>query len=378
MKVLFVFGTRPEAIKMAPLVRELLERARDGAAVQPRVCVTGQHREMLDQVLEFFEIAPDHDLNLMQPGQGLFEISAKALTALKPVLEQEAPDWVLVQGDTTTAMIAALAGFYVQAKVGHVEAGLRSFRKDAPFPEEVNRRVAGVVTDLHFAPTAQARDNLLREATAPASIRVTGNTVIDAIQWAAKKADPALVEGLLPQLAEGQKLVLMTCHRRENFGEPARRILESVRAVAGSREDAHVLYPVHPNPRILEPAREILGGADRVTLCEPLEYGAMAAALAKAHCVVTDSGGIQEEAPGLGKPVLVFREVTERPEGVASGTVELVGSDREKIVGGMNDLLDGGERYQRMARATNPYGDGLAAKRIADALLGVPTDDFAS
>ena len=367
LKVLSVFGTRPEAVKMAPVVREL---GRQPDRIASRVCVTAQHRTMLDQVLDLFGIVPDHDLDVMQESQSPTQVAATVLAKLEPVLRAERPDWVLVQGDTTTVAAAALAAFYAGCRVGHVEAGLRTFDKQQPFPEEVNRRVAGVIADLHFAPTARSRDNLRREGIDDATIRVTGNPVIDALHWAVQMPfDPG--SGPLATVPLGRRrLVLVTAHRRESFGEPLEEVLAALRTLAERYvDDVHLLFPVHLNPAVRGPVHRVLGGLPNVTLTEPLEYLPLVHALRCATLVITDSGGLQEEAPGLGKPVLVLREVTERPEAVDAGTVRLVGTDGARILAEAQALLDDGEAYARMARAVNPYGDGHAAPRIVEALL---------
>lgn len=361
LKVLSVFGTRPEAIKMAPVVKELERRP---AQFVSRVCVTAQHREMLDQVLRLFDIRPDHDLDIMQDDQSLSQVTAAVFSRLDPVIAAERPDWVLVQGDTTTVMAAALVAFYHRVKVGHVEAGLRTGDKHRPFPEEINRRVAGAVADLHFAPTETARQNLLREGVAPDRIQVTGNPVIDALRLVAERPyDPA--DGPLRDIPWDRRLILVTAHRRENFGRPLEEICCALREIARAYPgDVHIVYPVHRNPHVQEPARRILDGVPGVTLTDPLDYAPLVYLMKRSYLVLTDSGGIQEEAPGLGKPVLVLREVTERPEAVEAGTARLVGADRARIVEWTRRLLDDRDEYERMAHAVNPYGDGRAAERI--------------
>jgi UDP-N-acetylglucosamine 2-epimerase (non-hydrolysing) len=363
VKILCVFGTRPEAIKMAPVIREL---RRHPDRIDTRVCVTAQHRQMLDQMLALFEIEPDHDLDLMRENQSLTDVTAAVLTRLEPVLAKEAPDWVLVQGDTTTAMSAALGAFYHAVKVGHVEAGLRSGDKRHPFPEEANRKIVDTLSDLHFAPTERARRNLVGEGIAPASIRVTGNTVIDALHWVSgRRATPP---AWLPP--PPTRVVLVTAHRHENFGPPLEAICTALAGIARRyRGDAHIVYSVHLNPNVREPVYRMLGGADNVSLVPPLDYPDLVAVLSRAHLVVTDSGGLQEEAPGFGKPVLVLREVTERPEGVEAGTARIVGTDPDRIAGEVARLLDDGVAYAQMAQAVQPYGDGRAAERIVAALL---------
>jgi len=372
LRILVVFGTRPEAIKMAPVVAALRARTGKFSCV---VCVTAQHREMLDPVLGLFSIAPDHDLNLMRPGQGLDDLTAAVLREVSTVLEMERPDLVLVHGDTTTTMAATLAAYYARIPVGHVEAGLRTGNKYAPFPEEINRRVTTAIADLHFAPTATSRENLLAEGVAPEAIVVTGNTVIDALLSVADRlrCDPALakrMEAEFPFLDPSRKLVLVTGHRRENFGEGFENICRALAEIASLRPGAEILYPVHLNPNVQEPVRRILGEGrlGNVHLIRPVNYLPFVYLMSRCHFIITDSGGIQEEAPSLGKPVLVMREVTERPEAVAAGTVRLVGTDREKIVAETLRLLDDPDAYRSMSTANNPYGDGMAAGRIADFL----------
>jgi UDP-N-acetylglucosamine 2-epimerase (non-hydrolysing) len=371
IKVLSIFGTRPEAIKLAPVLKEL---ERSPQRVQSVVCVTAQHRQMLDQVLSLFAIRADHDLDVMQASQTPTQVAASVLTRLEPVLAREKPDWVLVQGDTTTVMAASLAAFYAQVRVGHVEAGLSTCDKWQPFPEEINRRVAGVAADLHFAPTAWARDNLLREGVSPTAIHVTGNPVIDALQWVAAQPVPPSLSHWLEERrllrGAGPRLILVTAHRRENFGQPLEQICRAVRELAARYADeVCLLYPVHLNPNVQEVAYRLLGNLPNVILTEPLDYLTLVQVLRRTALVLTDSGGLQEEAPGLGVPVLVLRDVTERPEGVEAGTVRLVGSDQERIVAETARLLDHPEEYARMAQAINPYGDGRAAKRIVEALF---------
>jgi UDP-N-acetylglucosamine 2-epimerase (non-hydrolysing) len=365
MKVLFIFGTRPEAIKLAPVILELRQRPQ----FEVRVSVTAQHREMLDQVLETFSIRPDHDLGIMRPGQDLFEVTARCVTELRPVLEEERPDWVLIQGDTTTVFAAALAAFYLDISVGHVEAGLRTFDKRRPFPEEINRRLTTQLADLHFAPTETARRNLLNEGIADEAISVTGNTVIDALFFIREKYRPSWppVPSLRPTAA-GKRVVLVTGHRRESFGAGFERICEALRQVA-ARPDVEIVYPVHLNPNVQGPVYRVLGGLPNVQLIEPVSYVPFVGLMERSYLILTDSGGIQEEGPSLGKPVLVMREVTERPEAVEAGTVRLVGSDVAAIRDGVFHLLDEPDEYQRMSRAHSPYGDGKAARRIADRLL---------
>lgn len=366
IKVLSVFGTRPEAVKMAPVVRELQKYPDQ---INSRVCVTAQHREMLDKVLTLFEISPDHDLNLMSPNQTLGQLTARVLTNLIPIIENEQPDWLLVQGDTTTVMAASLAAFYCGVKVGHVEAGLRTNDKQQPFPEEINRRVAGVVADLHFAPTNWARDNLLRENVPSEQVVTTGNTVIDALLTVADKPYN-LCNGPLANIPWNKRIILVTAHRRENFGQPLENICKALLEFADRYQDqVHVVYPVHLNPNVQQPVYHILGNKPNITLLPPLDYHPLVYLMKNSFFVVTDSGGIQEEAPSLGKPVLVLRAKTERPEGVEAGTVKLVGTHLNTILKSMTDLFEDEAQYQRMAGAINPYGDGCAAARIVKHLM---------
>lgn len=366
IKVLSIFGTRPEAIKMAPVVKELEKHPNQ---IVSKICVTAQHREMLDQVLDLFQITPDYDLDLMQDGQTLSGLTARVFTALDPVLEKEQPDWVLVQGDTTTVMAASLAAFYHRIKVGHVEAGLRTHDKWQPFPEEINRKVAGVVADLHFAPTQTAKRNLINEGVNPVKIAVTGNPVIDALHMVAKM--PYDVEsGPLRGLPWEKKIILVTAHRRENFGQPLINICEALLKIAQNYEnEIHLVYPVHPNPNVRNTVYPALSFIPNITLLEPLDYLPLVQLMKRSYMVVTDSGGIQEEAPGLGKPVLVLREKTERPEAVEAGTVRLVGTNKDQIVLEVEKLLTDEKHYQQMSQSVNPYGDGKAAERIIRALL---------
>jgi len=365
LRVLSVFGTRPEAVKMAPVVLRL----RQTPGIDARVCITAQHREMLDQVLTLFDLRPDYDLDLMQPDQSLAALTAAVFAGLDPVLEQVRPDWVLVQGDTTTVMAAALLAYYHQVRLGHVEAGLRTGDKWRPFPEEINRRVAGVVADLHFAPTEWARANLLREGVPAEQVVVTGNPVIDALHWiVAQTYDET--RGPLAGLPADKQLILVTAHRRESFGKPLEQVFGALKRLAHDYADRVViLYPVHRNPNVRQPAERILGGLPNVRLLEPLDYHDMAHVIQRAHLVLTDSGGLQEEAPALATPVLVLREVTERPEALQAGTARLVGTDADRIVAEASRLLDDPQAHATMAHAANPYGDGHAAERIVAALL---------
>lgn len=368
MRVLSIFGTRPEAVKMAPVVKALA--AEDG--IEPFVCVTAQHRQMLDQVLDLFDIRPDVDLNLMHPNQNLAGLSAEILTHLNPVLDDLRPDWVLVQGDTTTVMMAALAAYYQHIRVGHVEAGLRTYNKWHPFPEEINRRMAGVIADLHFAPTEHSRQNLLAEGVEPGRVLVTGNPVIDALQSIVDCPMPAETRALLDRLAVGpggKQLALVTAHRRENFGAPLENICAALREISAAYPDLQLVYPVHLNPNVQEPVYRSLGGVENITLLPPLDYLPLVHLLQAATLVLTDSGGIQEEATALSKPTLVLRQVTERPEGLAAGALKLVGTDPERITGETRRLLDDPAAYQAMAHADNPFGDGHAAGRIVQGLL---------
>jgi UDP-N-acetylglucosamine 2-epimerase (non-hydrolysing) len=369
VKVVTIFGTRPEAVKMAPLIRAL------GAEpnIESRVCVTAQHREMLDQALALFAITPDHDLDVMRAGQGLCDVTGSILSGLEGVLAEEQPDRVLVHGDTTTTFVAGLAAFYQRIPVGHVEAGLRTGDIYAPWPEEMNRRLAGTIADLHFAPTEGARDNLLREGVSRERVAVTGNTVVDALLHVVDRLreDPAWAGEQLAGmdfLDSQRRLIVVTGHRRESFGAGFERLCVALRRLA-DRGDVQIVYPVHLNPNVLGPVREALGGHPAVHLVEPMDYLPFVALLDRAEVIITDSGGIQEEAPSLGKPVLVTRETTERPEAVEAGTIKLVGTDVEHIAGFSADLLDNPEAYAVMAYAHNPYGDGRACERIVQRLL---------
>lgn len=375
LRILSVFGTRPEAVKMAPVVQQLALTP----GIESRVCVTAQHRQMLDQVLGLFDIQPDYDLNLMRDNQSLAELSAAIFTHLDPVIADFQPDWILAQGDTTTVAIASLLAYYRRVRFGHVEAGLRTRDKWQPFPEEINRRVAGVVADLHFAPTEWARQNLLREGIDNAVIKVTGNPVIDALNIVAKQPTPPDVIELLQHLnvsttelpnCQTAKLILVTAHRRENFGQPLEDICNALKQLA-ERSDVEIVWPVHLNPNVQETARQLLAGVAHVTLLPPLDYLPLVHLMKRAKLILTDSGGIQEEAPAFGVPALVLRDVTERPEGVAAGVLKLVGTATPRIVEEARRLLDDPREYEKMARASNPYGDGHAAGRIVKALLEI-------
>ena len=366
LKLMTIFGTRPEAIKMCPLV---LEMGKYPDYIEPIVAVTAQHREMLDQVLELFNIKPDYDLNIMASGQTLYDITTKALNGLKEVIEEAKPDMVLVHGDTTTTFAGALAAFYAQVPVGHVEAGLRTGNKYSPYPEEMNRKLTGSIADMHFAPTSTSKANLLKENVNPETILVTGNTVIDALETTVK-ADYEFADAEFNKIfARGNRLILMTTHRRENLGEPMRNVYKALRKVLETHSDVEAIFPVHKNPKVREIVHEELGGLDRVHLIEPMDYEPFANLMGKVDIVLTDSGGIQEEAPALGKPVLVLRDTTERPEAVDAGTVKLIGTEYEDVLRETNLLLDDAEHYKKMAEATNPYGDGKACERIIRAIL---------
>ena len=373
MKVLCVLGTRPEAVKMAPIIR-LLKKT---AGIETRTCNTAQHRQMIDQVLELFEIKPDHDLNLMRDNQTMAEISASIFTHLDPILVEFNPDWVLAVGDTTTVVTTSLLAFYRRIKFGHVEAGLRTHDKWHPFPEEINRRLATVTADLHFAPTGWSQGNLLREGVEENRIFITGNPVIDALNHVANQDEPQEITELLQNLgidnqAAGRlttkRLILVTAHRRENFGKPLENICHAIREIA-ARDDIEVVYPVHLNPNVEEPVNRLLKGIGHVTLLPPLDYLPLVHLMKRSTLILTDSGGIQEEAPALGIPVLVLRDVTERPEGIEAGTLKLVGTQTRRIVLEAQRLLDDRSAYEKMAKAANPYGDGHAAERIIEALL---------
>lgn len=369
-KVLTVFGTRPEAIKMAPLVHALASDDR----FEAKCCVTAQHREMLDQVLELFEITPDYDLDLMKAGQTLNDVTAGIIQKLKPVLQEFKPDVVLVHGDTATTFAASLAAYYEQIAVGHVEAGLRTGNIYSPWPEEANRRLTGVLTKYHFAPTETSKQNLLKENFEPSNIIVTGNTVIDALLMVKDKIDSDTdlkntIAEQFPFLDENKKLILVTGHRRESFGGGFERICEALATVARMHPDVQILYPMHLNPNVREPVNRILGDIDNILLIEPQQYLPFIYLMDKAHIILTDSGGIQEEAPSLGKPVLVMRDTTERPEAVEAGTVKLVGTNVNQIVSNLDELLSDADAYQKMSYAHNPYGDGKACQRILEELV---------
>lgn len=361
IKVMSIFGTRPEAIKMAPLVKELERRKK----IESIVCVTAQHREMLDQVLNTFDIKPDYDLNIMKQGQSLADVTTRALVGLEEVIKEVKPDIVLVHGDTTTTFAGALAAFYNQVAIGHVEAGLRTYDKYSPFPEEMNRQCVDRMTDMYFAPTEISKNNLLKENIDESKIYVTGNTAIDAMSTT---VDKNYTHSELEWIKPGERMILLTAHRRENLGEPMRHIFRGIKRIVDEFDDIKVIYPIHMNPRVREVANEVFGDADRVKLIEPLEVFDFHNFQNKSYIILTDSGGIQEEAPSLGKPVLVLRDTTERPEGIAAGTLKLVGTDEEVIYEETKKLLTNKEEYEKMSKASNPYGDGHASERIVDAI----------
>lgn len=365
MKVLIVFGTRPEAIKMAPIVKEMEKDPN----FQPVVAVTGQHRQMLDQVLEIFQIEPDYDLDIFKPGQSLTYITSGALEGLEGIISMENPDCLLIQGDTTTVFSGALAAFYQQVRIGHVEAGLRTGNLYSPYPEEANRRLVSVLTHWHFAPTEKNRENLLKEGHREESIFLTGNTVIDALKYTVDP-DYHFEEDLLNRLDyDKKKIILLTSHRRENLGRPMEEIFSAVRDLVDQDEDVEVVFPRHKNPRVRELSDPFFKGHDRIHCLEPLDYLPFTNLMSRCYFVITDSGGIQEEAPALGKPVLVVRRETERPEGIEAGTAKLVGTEKDRIFAAGRELLENPEAYKKMAHAVNPYGDGHAAKKICQALL---------
>ena len=365
-KVMLVFGTRPEAIKMCPLVNEL--KKRDG--IKTVVCVTGQHRQMLDQVLDAFAVTPDYDLSIMKDKQTLFDVTVNILERIKPVLEEEKPDVVLVHGDTSTTFVTALACFYLSIPVGHVEAGLRTYNIWSPYPEEFNRQAVGIVAKYNVSPTEMSRDNLIREGKDEKSIYITGNTAIDALKTTVR------ADYTHPELewAKGSRLIMITAHRRENLGEPMHRMFRAIRRIIDENPDVKAIYPIHMNPVVRQAANEELAGCDRIRIIEPLEVLDFHNFLAHCYMIITDSGGIQEEAPSLGKPVLVMRDTTERPEGIAAGTLKLVGTDEQFIYENFRELLVNREAYDKMSRASNPYGDGHACERIADILEFGKTD----
>lgn len=366
-KILLVFGTRPEAIKMAPLVKAF----KDDKTFETRVCVTGQHREMLDQVLDFFDIEPDYDLNLMRPNQNLYTLTSDIIIGLKEVLEDFKPEFVFVHGDTTTTLASSIASFYFGAKVCHVEAGLRTFNKSSPFPEEINRKITGVIADYHFAPTQKSKDNLLAEGVNEETIIVTGNTVIDALLQSSKKVENINnleIEFLKSIIIKNKKIILVTGHRRENHGQGFISICEALKNIAINNSDVQIIYPVHLNPNVKKPVYKILSNIDNIKLINPLAYPAFVWLMNQSYLIITDSGGVQEEAPSLGKPVLVMRETTERPEAVEAGTVILVGTDKEKIKRECEKLLNNPTLYNAMSELHNPYGNGTACAQIIEFL----------
>jgi len=366
-KILFVFGTRPEAIKLAPVIKALEQQP---GVFEPRVCVTGQHRQMLDQVLDIFAIKPDYDLGIMKPNQNLFDVTSGVLLGLRDVLAHERPDWLLVQGDTTTTLAASLAAFYCRIKVGHIEAGLRSHNKALPFPEEVNRRISDVLSDFYFVPTEQSKNNLLREGISADTILVTGNTVIDALLWMTANKLRHCPEQVneLGDIDWNKRMILVTGHRRESFGDDFRSICHALFTIAKLYPDVNIIYPVHLNPNVQGPVTQILSNLPNVYLIPPQNYERFVWLMSRAYLILTDSGGVQEEAPALDKPVLVMRRVTERTEGIESGTAKLIGVGFEAIVENVKWLLEDPTEYTKMATAKNPYGDGMAAGRIVEAL----------
>ncbi|MDB4285551.1 UDP-N-acetylglucosamine 2-epimerase (non-hydrolyzing) [bacterium] len=368
MRVLTVFGTRPEAIKLAPVLRELSGRPGEIESIS---CVTAQHRQMLDQVLDFFGLRPDFDLDLMRDNQTLSSLTAAILEFMDPVLQEVNPDWVVVQGDTTTCMVVALQAYYRKIRVGHVEAGLRTQDKYSPFPEELNRRLVAQIADLHFCPTEKAREHLLLESVPKEAIHVTGNTIVDALLWARDTVEAAApgIEKSLMELTKGRKVILVTGHRRESFGAGFEQICLALKDLSRMHGESLIIYPVHLNPNVRNTVLNLLSDQKNILLLEPLNYADFIWLMVQAHIVLTDSGGVQEEAPSLGKPVLVMREKTERTEGIAAGTAMLVGTDRERIVQSVDNLMSDEVLYSRMALAKNPYGDGFAATRIVDSLL---------
>lgn len=362
IKVMSIFGTRPEAIKMAPLVKELEKREN----IESIVCVTAQHREMLDQVLETFDIKPDYDLNIMKQGQTLADVTTRALTGLEEVIKEARPDIVLVHGDTTTTFAGALAAFYNQVAIGHVEAGLRTDNKYSPYPEEMNRQMVDRLSDMYFAPTEISKNNLLKENINESKIYITGNTAIDAMSTT---VDKNYTHKELEWIKPGERMILLTAHRRENLGEPMRHIFRAIKRIVDEFADVKVIYPIHMNPKVREVANEVFDGDDKVKLIEPLEVFDFHNFQNKSYIILTDSGGIQEEAPSLGKPVLVLRDTTERPEGISAGTLKLVGTDEDIIYEETKRLLTDSKEYERMSKASNPYGDGHASERIVDAIV---------
>lgn len=360
-KIMVVFGTRPEAIKMCPLVKELKKRSE----LDTVVCVTGQHRQMLDQVLNAFEVVPDYDLSIMKDKQTLFDVTVNILEKMRAILEEVKPDVVLVHGDTSTTFVTSLACFYMQIPVGHVEAGLRTYNIYSPFPEEFNRQATGIISTFNFAPTEVSKENLLKEGKKPETVYVTGNTAIDALKTTVK----ADYHHELFDWLGNDRLIMLTAHRRENLGEPLRNMFRAIKRIVDEHEDIRIIYPIHMNPLVREAAAEVFGNQDRINIIEPLEVIDFHNFLNRSYMILTDSGGIQEEAPSLGKPVLVMRDTTERPEGIAAGTLKLVGTEEETIYATFKELLNNKEEYEKMSKASNPYGDGTACKQIADILI---------
>lgn len=360
-KIMVVFGTRPEAIKMCPLVKELKRRSE----LDTVVCVTGQHRQMLDQVLNAFEVVPDYDLSIMKDKQTLFDVTVNILEKMRAILEEVKPDVVLVHGDTSTTFVTSLACFYMQIPVGHVEAGLRTYNIYSPFPEEFNRQATGIISTFNFAPTEVSKENLLKEGKKPETVYVTGNTAIDALKTTVK----ADYHHELFDWLGNDRLIMLTAHRRENLGEPLRNMFRAIKRIVDEHEDIRVIYPIHMNPLVREAAAEVFGNQDRINIIEPLEVIDFHNFLNRSYMILTDSGGIQEEAPSLGKPVLVMRDTTERPEGIAAGTLKLVGTEEETIYATFKELLNNKEEYEKMSKASNPYGDGTACKQIVDILI---------
>ncbi len=361
IKVMLIFGTRPEAIKLAPVIKELKSRKE----INCIVCVTAQHRQMLDQVLEVFNITPDYDLDIMEQNQTLNDITSRVLTGIEKVIREEKPDIVLVHGDTTTTFAGALAAYYNQVDIGHVEAGLRTYNKYAPYPEEMNRQMVGVLADMHFSPTEECKANLLKEGKKEENIYVTGNTAIDALKTTVKQD----YKNEILDWVGNDKLILVTAHRRENLGEPMKGIFYAIKRIVDDYDDVKAVYPVHLNPEVRNMAKEYLGNNEKIKLIDPLNVIDFHNFINKSYLILTDSGGIQEEAPSLGKPVLVLRDTTERPEGIKAGTLKLAGTDEEKIYNLTKELIENKEEYERMSKASNPYGDGLASKRIVDAII---------
>jgi UDP-N-acetylglucosamine 2-epimerase (non-hydrolysing) len=370
IKILIIFGTRPEAIKMAPLINQFKKEPQ----FETKVCVTAQHREMLDQVLDFFDVTPDYDLNLMKPNQNLYSLTSDIIVGLKPILENYEPDYVFIHGDTTTTMAASIAAFYAGVKVCHVEAGLRTHNKLSPFPEEINRQVAGRIADYHYAPTIQSKNNLLQEHIDEDRVIVTGNTVIDALlesSFKVNEIENSEINNLKTIVDKSKKIILVTGHRRENHGQGFINICEALKEIVATNINVQIIYPVHLNPNVMEPVNKILGDSSAINLIAPLAYPAFVWLMNQSYLIITDSGGVQEEAPSLGKPVIVLRDTTERPEAVEAGTVILVGTNKDLILKECNDLINNTKRYQQMSALHNPYGDGKACQRIVNHLISL-------